>query len=226
MLPSRGVVHYDKGWSDRARPPAARPAPRGPNHDGSTLRYPVRACARHLRPTLTVPRPRVSSSSRSTSAPCWSRSASPATARRSSAAACGSTRARRCSRAATPAPAIVLGQPDKSLLLKAVRRQGELKMPPKEDARLDQRPDRRAGRLGQDGRPVAGRQSEAGRLVRRGGAARRTGRSAPSPRPAVPDGQGRRLAANARRSIHPREAGGEVSWLPHRRPTGALSSAE
>ncbi len=34
-------------------------------------------------------------------------------------------------------PALVVGQPDKSLLIRAVKRQGELKMPPKEGERLD-----------------------------------------------------------------------------------------
>ena len=63
--------------------------------------------------------------------------ASAATGRRSRRAGCGSTRARPSSPAAESGPAVVPGDPAKSLLIEAVRRQGELKMPP--DGPLDGR---------------------------------------------------------------------------------------
>ena len=70
---------------------------------------------------------------RSTSKPacvrCWPPTATTATPT-SGWAACGSTRAKVCSQAASRAPRIVPGDPDKSLLIEAVRQTREtLKMP-------------------------------------------------------------------------------------------------
>ena len=63
-----------------------------------------------------------------TSGRCSRSSALPATRLRR-AAACGSTRCKDCSRAASPVPALVPGDPDKSLLIAALRHSGPLKMP-------------------------------------------------------------------------------------------------
>ena len=99
---------------------------------GAVVWSPVRLpCSAPLR--LTAAMPRASSSSKVRFARCWQTSVISATAgkARRPREGCCSTAARGCSREAIPAQFFVAGDPDKSLLIKAVRYKDEdLRMPP------------------------------------------------------------------------------------------------
>ena len=103
-----------------------------------------------------------SSSSRTRSVRSWPSIATNATGpiRATARRSCDSTRSMRSSRAAGPGPHLFRGEPDRSLLILAVRHEGDVSMPPKK--KLAQNRDRRARRVDQDGRSVAwnGRQSD------------------------------------------------------------------
>ena len=129
------------------------------------------------------------SSSRRRCGRFWSRTACRATARRSRRAGCGSIRRPASRKGGRTARSSSRGDPDKSLLIQAIRYDGDIKMPQK-----GKLPDAEIAMLTawvKGGAPVARR-----RRPRREGRARpstctpgrrRTGRSSRSSRPAVPE---------------------------------------
>ena len=100
-------------------------------------------------------------------------------------------------------PAIVPGEPDKSLLIAAIRHAGDIQMPPQGQA--DRGADRRGHALGQARRALAGSDSAADSPIQRR-RADALGLSAGA-RSAGAGGRGQRLAESDRR-LHPREARG------------------
>ena len=115
-------------------------------------------------------------------------------------------------------PAIVPGDPKKSLLIKALSHQDDdLKMPPKK--KLPDEVDRRLREMGRDGRSRPARRPAAGRQgseidIEKG---RQFWAFQPPKKTAAAGGEGRRLAAQRHRSLPAGRAGGQGTEARRRR---------